>query len=747
MEDIYYILFRHKSKIVLGAIIGMLGAVGVYVWSPVDYRSEAKLLVRFIEQDTGMDAQKGRGNILRPDRRGDKIMHTEIQVLKTRDLVETVVEEIGPEKIIEAEESRKTFMDTVEFFATKLGLSSDEQEELTDYQMRREAVKLIKQNMTVRAPNRGNVINVAYYGPTKDLAKKVLDRVVDQYLQNHADVHKTHSSLSNLVEKAEMSHEILLKTEADLLALRRELGATSFESAQELIFTELPSLRDQLRDTEADLAEWEARERVLRQVAPSLSQSSETVDGAATNLPPSELLDQLAILKEREMRLLATFKETSIPIVQIRKEIEAIEKQLVLENPASFSVMRGTGDGRATDNMRLARLNAEADIAAFKSRIETLKKQLNVTSKEAEKVDAMGIRMAELRRKKALQEEKYLSYAQKLEEARIDSELDDGIQNISKLQNPTDPSRFRGRMRDHIIMALAFGLGGGLAWAFLAERLIDRSIKRPSEVPLHSNSQVLLTVPRIESAGSMRRRLPRPMGPKLLPAKAGGDSKSQSGGNHQSFESNFQSSFRPYFETLRDRVLLLLDPDIRTHLIGITGCGKGAGASTTAAGLAITLARNGDGRVLLVEAGDLTHEVAEMEFGKAISGKLLEILSDNNSNITIVQPNLFVISATEIGVDGETTASTGSFDDILNSVRDSNYDFVIFDLPPTHETSYALRIAPQLEGVILIAEAEKTDRNTLSHASALLERSKIKVIGSILNKRRTYVPQWLQEEV
>ena len=45
LKGIYYALFRQKWKIILFALAGLLGAVGLYVSSPPLYQSEAKVLV------------------------------------------------------------------------------------------------------------------------------------------------------------------------------------------------------------------------------------------------------------------------------------------------------------------------------------------------------------------------------------------------------------------------------------------------------------------------------------------------------------------------------------------------------------------------------------------------------------------------------------------------------------------------------------------------------------------------------
>ena len=50
LGDIYYVLFRHKWKILLCTLTGLLAAVGVYKFFPQPYQSEAKLFIRYVTE-------------------------------------------------------------------------------------------------------------------------------------------------------------------------------------------------------------------------------------------------------------------------------------------------------------------------------------------------------------------------------------------------------------------------------------------------------------------------------------------------------------------------------------------------------------------------------------------------------------------------------------------------------------------------------------------------------------------------
>ena len=51
-----------------------------------------------------------------------------------------------------------------------------------------------------------------------------------------------------------------------------------------------------------------------------------------------------------------------------------------------------------------------------------------------------------------------------------------------------------------------------------------------------------------------------------------------------------------------------------------------------------------------------------------------------------------------------------------------------------------------MDVLLLVVEAEKTDRDLIQNATALLADSRTDV-GVVLNKRRTYVPRRLHQEL
>ena len=150
---------------------------------------------------------------------------------------------------------------------------------------------------------------------------------------------------------------------------------------------------------------------------------------------------------------------------------------------------------------------------------------------------------------------------------------------------------------------------------------------------------------------------------------------------------------RPFCEAIRDRLGLYFEMNRMTHkpkLVAVTGLSKNAGASTLAAGLAATLSDTGDGKVLL--------------FDKPVAPK--------------------------------------RFYNMMSEFKASDLDYVIFDMPSLGDTSSTLPMAGFMDKVLLVVEAEKSNREAIKRAYSQLA-AKVDV-SVIFNKSRSYGPKWLE---
>jgi Mrp family chromosome partitioning ATPase len=177
-------------------------------------------------------------------------------------------------------------------------------------------------------------------------------------------------------------------------------------------------------------------------------------------------------------------------------------------------------------------------------------------------------------------------------------------------------------------------------------------------------------------------------------------------------------------------------------LVAVTSCGNDAGVSTIAAGLAASLSETGDGNVLLINISG--ERGAAQQFYKGKPGcSLDEALAADKKHGALVKANLYTTGQT----DGDTlpTNLPQKISALMPKLKASEYDYIIFDMPPVNQTSVTARLSGLMDMVLLVIESEKTNQDMVIRVNRLLAESKTKV-STVLNKTRNYIPARLHQE-
>jgi polysaccharide biosynthesis transport protein len=96
---VYYVLFKHKWKIITCSTAGLLAAIALVAFRPPLYESEAKLFIRYV-LDSKSPSPTPDGSRVISGYDGQSFINSEIEILNSLDLVEQVVDTIGPDRIL-----------------------------------------------------------------------------------------------------------------------------------------------------------------------------------------------------------------------------------------------------------------------------------------------------------------------------------------------------------------------------------------------------------------------------------------------------------------------------------------------------------------------------------------------------------------------------------------------------------------------------------------------------------------------
>ncbi len=188
-------------------------------------------------------------------------------------------------------------------------------------------------------------------------------------------------------------------------------------------------------------------------------------------------------------------------------------------------------------------------------------------------------------------------------------------------------------------------------------------------------------------------------------------------------------------------------PADQPKLLGVVGSRHGEGTTTTAAVFAAILVRRRGGRVAVVEA-NLRSPSFETAFGvRAVPG-MAELIEGKATLAEVAQatqvPNLFAIAGGDTALATATLFDSPNLPAVLGQMRE-HFDFTIVDLPPVNVYGDALIIGPRLDAAIIVIEADATRVPDVERARRTLERSGVRFVGSVLNRKRSYIPAFLEE--
>jgi uncharacterized protein involved in exopolysaccharide biosynthesis/Mrp family chromosome partitioning ATPase len=732
LGDIYYVLFRHKWKIIFCTVAGLLAAGSFYRFKPPPYQSEAELFIRYVLESRSPSPTMDGPKMISPDERGQTIINSEIEILKSFDLAQQVVTTVGPEKIL-----------------ARAGGGKDHNR----------AAILLQRNLTVEVPSKTSVIRIVFQHPNPEVVQPVLTGLIEGYLKKHREIHQAGGTTDDfLTQQTDQLRSRLAQTEEELRKARNTAGVISLEDTKKAFTEQISKIRQGIFDAEAELAERQAALKEFAKLAPPRSAATNNASAETSSGPVDEyksLSAQLDLLWKKRDDLLTQFTEENSLVKGVRVQIAAADqhkKQLEAEHPSLANLSKSlpsSADERVAPPVELPM--EVARVTALESKIKVLNLQFGQITNAANRVDEMEATILDLQRKKELEESNYRYFSASLEQSRIDETLGAGrVTNIGIIQEPSPPAKAQSKSLQIIAMLAVSGVMAGLAWAFLIELYLDRSVKRPIDVETRLRLPLFISIPDTSRNGYRRNGSAARHEPLLLKdaeadaTEAAVKGAAEDNGNHETATWNQNQTLRPFYEALRDRLIMYFEVRNLTHkpkLLAVTAAGKGSGVTTTAAGLAACLSETGDGNVLLVDMNQEHGGTHQFYKGKPQQG-LEEALYMSSS--AMVQDKLYVVTERSNG-DKLPRILPRHFTHLVPKLKASDYDYIIFDMPPISQTSVTPRLAGFMDMVLLVIESEKTDRDIVRQACALLAESKANVCA-VLNKTRTYVPPRLHQQ-
>jgi uncharacterized protein involved in exopolysaccharide biosynthesis/Mrp family chromosome partitioning ATPase len=411
-------------------------------------------------------------------------------------------------------------------------------------------------------------------------------------------------------------------------------------------------------------------------------------------------------------------------------EQQALANQIKQDKPKQWR-SKGSSSEKSPQSVK-------AQVAGTQAKVEALKAHLRDIQQRTKQLSELRPQIEELERRREMDEANYKYFAASLEKARIDEALDPSkMPNISAVQRPSPPM-LETKPRIKISLGLVGGgMALGIALALLKGLVLNRAIGRPLQLETHLNIPLMLSIPYSKARQNGHLALPS-NGSEANPAALATR-------RHRSKLAPWEAGhfMRPYCDAIRDRLGLYFELNHLTHkpkLVGIAGFSEDAGASTLAAGLAASLSETNDGKVLLVDVNLGPEEVHPFFKGKPAYS--LNTALKPKEKIASAADNLYLATVGSPNAGGPAQVGLKKFFEMMPNLKASDFDYIIFDMPPLDQTSPTWGMAAFMDKLLLIVEAEKNNRDLIKrgYRKLVIERDNVAVV---VNKTRSYIPRWL----
>ena len=160
---------------------------------------------------------------------------SELEILKSQDLIEKVVDAIGPSAFLNPPEdsngtSQKNGSRIKEWIVLLVGrvgsLFSGLFNQLSD---RDQAILVLTKSLEMDAPKTSNIITINFETKSRKLAQETINKLIGFYLDKHITVHNTPGSFEFFTKETDQFREALAKKEENLKELKNRTGVASIE--------------------------------------------------------------------------------------------------------------------------------------------------------------------------------------------------------------------------------------------------------------------------------------------------------------------------------------------------------------------------------------------------------------------------------------------------------------------------------------------------------------------------------------
>jgi uncharacterized protein involved in exopolysaccharide biosynthesis len=469
LERVASVLYRRRVRVLI-VFLALFGSVvlGTALF-PRLYDSRMKILIRNDRPELLVSPANVPSSVIASEVT-DNTINTEIELLKSYDLLSEIVRECNLDKH-----------------------AGDASQNMAAFE---KAVRKLDRDLSVAAIRKSNIIQVTYAAKSPELAQGVLQKLATLYLDAHVRVHATAGTESFFHEQTKHFEEEMGDAAQHLNEFDRSNDIVSLELQKEVILRKATETEGDLRQAEASKAEIEKRNTEMQQKVAALDLRVVTQQRVLPNQYSVERLNtMLAELGNRRTLALMKFRPDDRVVQEIELEIDNTKN--ALDRSANLHAVEESTDRNPT------RIDLEAELVrgqvqdhGLAARIGVLSTALTLLQKRLTRLDDATRFRDDLTRAYSRAQENFLLYARKEEEARIAVALD--RQKIANVVIAETPMAQRTPASPNVPLNLCLGLLFATVAAVavgVGGQFNHPTLRTPGELEAATGVAVLVAIP------------------------------------------------------------------------------------------------------------------------------------------------------------------------------------------------------------------------------------------------------------
>ncbi|WP_414542661.1 GumC family protein [Nostoc sp. CCY0012] len=556
-------------------------------------------------------------------------------------------------------------------------------------------------------------------------------------------------------QDANKTQEVLNKIAQEFLEYSQEKRQTKLRQGTQFIDQELPDIQTRVDNLQRELQVFQQRYDLNNPESQAASLATQTTalseQRGVIDLQLSQTRASLDFLQEQSGR--ETVLNSSPLYQQLLTQIQQLDVQIATESVRLQDANPSLQKLRETRSRLLSVLQEESQRALNTRSAELLTQlqNLEVQSREIAKLEqsleqrrqqlpVLARQYTEIQRQLQVATDslnRFLSTRENLQIQRSQTEL--GWQLIQSPEKPVAPVN-SANMGRSLLTGLVASIVIGIGIAFLMEKL-DSTYHTVNTLKEKVRLPVLGNIPFEKQLENNRDHTTIQKNAWVkVPISVASSISGLPFFTNEEHSGYFSEKFLEAVRVLYTNIQLL-SSDRQISSIVISSALPGDGKSTIAFYLAQVAAVMGQ-RVLLVDA-DLRQPIIHTLSNVNNLWGLSNLISTNLPLEEVIKElpsmnQLSVITAGPIPPDPTKLLSSEKMKRLMVDFH-SNFDLVIYDVPPVLELADANLLAPHTDGILMVVKMDKTDSSILKQALDSLKTSRLDVLGIVGNgEKRNY---------